>query len=181
MLTAVNVEGEIVYLRNLEVKDISEKYICWLNDKEVNRFLSVEGQIQSYETVKGYVESFQRDQNKILLGIFLKGNDEHIGNVTLSGIDWRNKFGAVGLCIGDKKFWRKGYGSEVLECVKKLAFEVIGLNRLESSVNVENTVSIRLFEKAGFKIEGKLRQREKIGDRYLDGVIMGILRSEYKG
>ncbi len=180
-VAGIEIQGERIYLRSLGVRDISKKYISWLNDREVNRFLSIRGQRQSYETVRDYVDSFKRSQNKILLGIFLKDNDQHIGNVTISSIDWQNKFGAVGLCIGDKKCWRKGYGSEVLKCVKELVFGMIGLNRLEASVNVENTASVALFGKAGFKVEGRLRQREKMGNRYLDGVIMGILRSEYKG
>jgi len=176
----IEIEGERIYLRNLEVEDISRKYISWLNDREVNRFLSVRGQRQSCETVRDYVESFKHSKDKILLGVFLKDNNEHIGNVTFS-IDWKNRFGVVGLCIGDKKCWSKGYGGESLECAKELAFEEMGLNRLEASVNVENTMSKKLFGKVGFKVEGRLRQRDRIGNRYLDGVIMGILRSEYKG
>jgi RimJ/RimL family protein N-acetyltransferase len=179
VLSKVMILGKRIYLRNLKVEDISQEYISWLNDCQINKFLSIRDEFQTYKTVRCYIESFEGRRDKLLLGIFLKENNQHIGNVTLSHIDWKNDFAVIGICIGNKTSWKRGYGEEALDCIKKFVFEELKLNRLEAGVCKDNIASIKLFKKVGFKIEGRLREREKINDRYIDGLIMGLVKREY--
>jgi len=179
-LSRVLITGKRIYLRKFEVKDISDKYIFWLNDPQVNKFLSTRSQHQTYEVVKSYVELYQKKKNGLLLGIFLKENEQHIGNLTLSHIDWENNFAVVGVCIGDKDYWKQGYGEEVLGCIKKLVFEKLRLNRLKAGVCEENVASVELFKKSGFKIEKKWKTKLKIDDIYCNGLMMGLSKEDYE-
>jgi RimJ/RimL family protein N-acetyltransferase len=61
------------------------------------------------------------------------------------------------------------------------SFETPNLNRVFLRVFENNPGAIRLYEKAGFMHEGCLRQAEYQQGKFLDVLVMGILRSEYKG
>lgn len=115
----IKLVGRRVYLRNLRAKDITREYIQWLNDPEVNRFISARRKRQTRKTVLAYVNSFKGRKDKLLLGIFLKENGRHIGNLTLSNINWESKFSVVGICLGNKLYWRKGFSLESLRLVEK--------------------------------------------------------------
>lgn len=176
----IQIDAERIYLRKLNESDITVKYINWLNDPEVNKFLSTRFSTQNHETVRDYVRSFNKANNKLLLGIFLKDGDIHIGNVTFSHIDWFNNFATIGISIGDKNYWGKGYGYETLSCIKNFSFETLKLNRLEAVVDINNLGSLKLFKKVGFEVEGVLRKREKIDDEYTDGIFLGLLNDDNK-
>ncbi|MBN2057343.1 MAG: GNAT family N-acetyltransferase [Candidatus Saganbacteria bacterium] len=172
----VMIENKRIYLKQLAVTDITDAYINWLNDPEVNRFLSVRGGAQDRQMVEKYVASYDGDDNRLLLGIFDKASRKHIGNITFSSINRRSGVGAIGIAIGDKSFWGKGYGSEALQAAVDLAFAVLKLRRVEAGINAENAASISLFNKAGFVEEGRLKEREKFGDRYVDFLWFGLLK-----
>ena len=64
----------------------------------------------------------------------------------------------MGLFIGDKSCWNKGYGTEVMRLLLRSGFETLNLNRIFLRVDEANKGGIRAYEKAGFVHEGRLRQ-----------------------
>lgn len=58
------------------------------------------------------------------------------------------------------EFWSQGYAGEACAAVMAHARAVLGLPRLLAVVNEDNTRSIRLLEKMGFRCEGKVRLAE---------------------
>ena len=175
----INIANKRIYLKNLEVRDITPEYISWLNDPAVCKFISTYGFRQTYQKVRSYVESFKEKGDRLLLGIFLKANNRHIGNLTFSHIDRKDNFAAIGICIGIKELWGNGYGEEALDCAKKIAFQRLKLNRLEAGALIANTGSVRLFKKCGFKVEGRLREKEIKDGIYHDALIMALLKKDY--
>jgi len=167
--------GERVYLKEFKVDDISEDYVNWLNDPDVNQFLSIRGTIQDIKMVKEYVASFAEKKNKMLLGLFDKNNGKHIGNITFSSIDHKNCVGIIGIAIGDKAYWGKGIATEALNLAVNFAFSVLKLHKLEAGVSANNVPSQKLFAKAGFSQEGLLKEREKFGSNYVDVLVFGLL------
>jgi len=173
-----DVVGERIIIRPLKVSDVSQRYVDWLNDPEVNRFLDIRGISQNMEMVKNYVLSHQGAINRLLLGIFDSSSKLHIGNVTFSSIDLINNAAYIGIAIGDKVYWGKGYATEALLLAINLAFHKLKLHRLEAGVSIKNLPSQKLFEKVGFKKEGILKERGKFGDIYVDGLIYGLVNEE---
>ncbi len=86
----------------------------------------------------------------------------------------------VGLALGEKRAWNKGYGTETVELLLKEVFEQLNLHRAEWWTFAENTTSLRLAEKMGFKEEGRLRDTVFFDNRFHDMVVLGLLRDEYK-
>lgn len=172
------ITGKSIYLRSFTENDISRRYINWLNDPQVNVFLSTRNIKQNYKSVQNYIKSFIKCSDKLLLGIFLKKTNLHIGNITFCPIDWKNNFSALGICIGDKKYWHKGLAREALIIAIEFGFNQLKLHRLEAGINSMNKTSLKLFQSLGFKKEGILRQREKMHNTYINGIYLGLLESE---
>jgi RimJ/RimL family protein N-acetyltransferase len=81
--------------------------------------------------------------------------------------------------IGEKLEWNKGYGSEVMSLLVKHCFETLNLNRVMLRVYTDNIRAVRSYEKAGFVLEGRLREAVYKFGKYDDVLIMSVLRSEW--
>ena len=83
------------------------------------------------------------------------------------------------ITIGETDAWGHGYGTEAARLMLWLAFERIGLHRVGLSVFAFNERAIRSYEKAGFRVEGRLREAIARDGRYWDEIQMGVLRDEW--
>jgi RimJ/RimL family protein N-acetyltransferase len=82
--------------------------------------------------------------------------------------------------VGEREYWGRGYGTEAMRLVLQFAFQELNLHRVSLGVFAYNERAIRSYEKAGFRIEGRLRQGiHRVNQRW-DEVVMGILRSEWE-
>ena len=87
--------------------------------------------------------------------------------------------GEYGIFIGEEVARGRGIGTAAAKLMMQYAFEELKLNRLQLEVFSHNPRGIKAYEKAGFTIEGALRQSLYINNKYSDEIIMGILREEY--
>lgn len=72
----------------------------------------------------------------------------------------------------------RGIAPAAARLLAKWGFEVLGLQRIEITVALENTRSLRAAEKAGAKREGVLRNRINIGGKMHDAVMHSLLPGE---
>ena len=171
--------GTQIYLRPLEHEDLNENYLRWLNDPQVNRYM--ESGIFPYtktELERFYGQSVG-SQNQVILAIIDKQTNQHIGNVKLGPINWIHRKATFGILIGDKQFWGKGIGSEATRLMVEYGFQRLNLRRIDLGVYAEHQAAVRIYEKLGFKVEGRFRQDLFHEDQYKDRLWMGLLRSEY--
>ena len=96
------------------------------------------------------------------------------------GVTWGDRWGEIGILIGDKEFWNRGYGTDATRALVRWGFDGLNLNRIWLRVYEDNARAIRCYEKVGFRIEGRLRQDRFRDGRYLDTIIMAILRDEFR-
>ena len=92
-------------------KDISDKYVKWMNDKSVHPYSVQKFKKHTLKNVKKYVSDINKSKNIFLFGIFLKNKRtlNHIGNIKLGPIHEYYKSSHISYFIGDKKFLNKGY------------------------------------------------------------------------
>lgn len=76
-------------------------------------------------------------------------------------------------------FWGKGYATEVAKKIIRIAFEELGLHKVEAGVAVENERSIRVLEKAGMKQEGLRRKILPIRGQWIDNYHYAILEQDH--
>ena len=110
-------------------------------------------------------------------GICLKSAaDELIGAIWLK---WKGTPSNRGFWLG-RKFWRQGIMREALSAILTVAFESLGLHRVEAVVDDVNEPSKALLRSLGFTHEGTLRQRFFFRDRYWDEHYFGLLRGDWR-
>ncbi|MBU7025134.1 MAG: GNAT family N-acetyltransferase, partial [Theionarchaea archaeon] len=90
-----------------------------------------------------------------------------------------NRKAELGIFIGEKKYWGKGYGTEAVRLGLKLAFEALNLNKVYLRAFINNKRAQKCYEKAGFKKEGILRQDMFKNGNYIDCIVYSILMEEY--
>lgn len=173
----IKIETDNLILTTLKVEDVTQDYVNWLNDSEINRFLDIDSG-QTVQSCLSYVKSFEGRREAALIGIFYKENGLHIGNMTLSPIDWRNKYAWIGISLGRKEYRGRGLAKEALVALTKYCFEELGFHGLRAGVGTNNKKSISLFSECGFKSEGFLRESGLRNGRFEDSYVFSILENE---
>jgi RimJ/RimL family protein N-acetyltransferase len=172
--------GKRIRLRGNEHSDLP-KFVGWLNDPEVRRYLSKSMPISQAAEEQWFENMLKRPPEERPLGIEIKDGDSWrlIGNCGIFDINWRTRSAEVGLFIGDKSCWNMGYGTEVMCLLLRHSFETLNLNRIFLKVDLENLGGIRVYEKAGFIQEARMRESDFREGKYCDILIMSVLRSEW--
>jgi ribosomal-protein-alanine N-acetyltransferase len=106
------------------------------------------------------------------------GNDALIGTCSLFALDTTHRRAMIGYALA-RAHWGRGYAQEALRLALEHAFNTLALNRVEADVDPRNTASMRLLERCGFKREGVLRERWRVGDDVQDSAIYGLLARDH--
>lgn len=169
----------VISLRPLTLADTSN-IVRWRNQPEVYKNLYSQNLIteeQHTNYFHKYVETGLVRQYIIVADI--NGTPVDIGTVFLKDIDSISNKAEYGLFIGELQAQGKGFASLVAEETLKIAFKNLGLNRVYLTVFANNVRAQKSYEKAGFRKEGVLRQDFFDGEKYVDIICMGILKSDY--
>lgn len=178
-MKSVFLEGKDIYLGPISINDKLDKYESWLNDQELTKYMSSGNFPITIEGVKNYIIACIKSKEDLLLGIFLKKGKKHIGNVKLHQIDWINRHAGMGIIIGDRNYWGKGYATEVINLITKHAFAKLNLRKVYAGVIDGNDGSKRAFEKVGYVVEGVMKEHFIFEDKYLDCYLMAIFKINY--
>ncbi len=114
--------------------------------------------------------------NCVYFAVETNADARHVGNVWLWNIDWRHRKAELRIAIGDSGATDKGLGTEAISLLCSYAFERLNLHKLYAYVLAINPRARRAFEKAGFVVEGTLREDRWVVDHYSDVYLLGILR-----
>jgi RimJ/RimL family protein N-acetyltransferase len=172
--------GKRMRLRAVEHDDV-KKFHEWVNDPEVTIGLALYLPMSMVDEENWFNSLAKRDPKEKPLAIEVrKGKTwKLIGNCAVFDIDPVNSSAELGIMIGDKSEWNKGYGSEVMTLLVRHCFETLNLNRAFLRVYTDNIRAVRSYEKAGFILEGRLREAVYKSGTYEDVLIMSVLRSEW--
>lgn len=174
-------KGKKTYLRPLQSTDLTEEYLNWINDPEVNKYLEVRHKKQTIDTLKGFYDQINSSEDSIIFAIIDNETKKHIGNIKLGPINWQHKNAVLGLMIGDKNFWRKGLGTEAVKLLLGYSFDILGLHKLSLGLIAENNIAFKLYKKVGFKEEGHMKEECFFEGKFHEKIIMSIFKKEYKG
>ncbi len=137
----------------------------WEPKREADYF-----EIDSIEKMLKFEKQAANERNALSLYIFKKDDGKLIGNVKLSSI----VYGIFLSCFAgyklDKDELGKGYMTEALREVVRIAFEEYGLHRIEANIMPRNKASRKVVKKLGFKKEGKANKYLKINEVWEDHI-----------
>lgn len=178
MTNKVKLLGEHIYLRTLVDTDVSKRYVGWLNDPELNRFLESRFTVWTLENLISYV-TLQHQDNVFHFAICLVQEDLHIGNIKLGPINSKHLFADIGIMIGEKSCWGHGYGTEAIRLMTAFAFDQLRLKKLTAGSYSCNLASIRAFETCGFVREGRLKDHYLCGETRVDAILLGCTAADF--
>jgi RimJ/RimL family protein N-acetyltransferase len=103
---------------------------------------------------------------------------EYLGEAVVLDLDAENESAGYRVALAGPHVYGRGYGTEVTRLVVDHALDTVGLHRLELEVFAYNPRARRVYEKCGFRLEG--RRRDALlweGSRH-DVLVMSVLRTD---
>jgi RimJ/RimL family protein N-acetyltransferase len=125
----------------------------------------------SREETKKWIEMCINKTNGYEQKAILDDHGKHIGWVDLKNFDRMNKYAELGIAIGDKNYWGKGYGLAAMKAMLNYGFNEMGLNKVWLRVEVDNEQAIRSYKGMGYVEEGIPRQDRLRKDVFVDRLL----------
>ena len=129
--------------------DELKHYLSWMRNKKANPFIQGVNENFSSQKLIDYVLEKNDSKTALLLGIFVKPDKTHIGNIKIEPIIPR-KSAAIGILIGEEDWRSKGVGFEVMSRALVYCFNELELETVELGVNKKNIAAINLYSRIGF-------------------------------
>ncbi len=173
------IEGEKVRLVAVSTQYL-QYYKKWINDPEVSDYLGAIGFPLNMKEERAWVERAISPECPSQHFTVLTKKGRPIGNASLMEIEWLHRNAQLGIMIGDKAYWDKGYGTDTIMTLLDYGFSTLGLHKIELRLNVENKRALTCYKKCGFKLEGKKREQTFHDGKYCDELIMSVLKSDWE-
>jgi len=170
--------GEKVMLRPMRADDITRQHV-FDQDVELYGLDSTYPRVSSLEhTQTFYDRRTKPDENIAQFAIEADGT--YIGHCALRDLQNRHGNLELGILIGDRAYWGRGYGRETIKLLLQYGFHYLGARRIALTTHAKNKRAIRCYHACGFVEEGRPRKVVWIEGEYTDLVEMSILREEWK-
>lgn len=175
--------GSLVRLCAINTATDAEANSKWTHNSDFLRFSDASvAQMYSAKHVAKFFEKELEGESPIMYAFSIRTleGDRLIGEIDLSGINWAQGDTFVGIGIGDRSDWGKGYGTDAMRIILRFAFMELNLHRVTLNTFEYNPRAIRSYEKCGFQVEGRQRGMLNRDGKRWDIIYMGILREEWE-
>jgi RimJ/RimL family protein N-acetyltransferase len=174
--------GKLVRLTMEEPDARSGAEVRWQRDSEFVRLADADPIVLASERkIREWFEKQAErgfDAKRYPFSIRALAEDRFIGFVGL-WVDLVHAEAWVGIGIGEREFWGKGYGTDAMRVILRYAFTELNLFRVTLGVHEYNPRAQRSYEKAGFRLEGRSRMDMFREGKRTDSLWMGILREDW--
>ncbi len=174
--------GKHVRLAAVDPEEMSKRLTHWSRDSEYMRLLNGEAlRMNSAVANKKWLEKDLEEASPDLFYFTVHSLADNvlIGDIAIEVSSWSARNAFIGLGIGEPEARNKGYGTDLMNVILRFAFMELNLWRVTLNVFEYNPRAIRVYEKAGFRHEGRFRKFMHRDGRRWDMLFMGILREEW--
>jgi RimJ/RimL family protein N-acetyltransferase len=172
--------GERVTLRSIEKEDQETLWRFW-NDLEVELAGGGDPPLPtSLERMRARFEREEREGARTKTDFMMEVDGATIGYCGLFHFDEAARHCELGIGIGEKDHWGRGYGREAVNLLLDYAFRIRNFRRVWLETHASNERAIRAYRACGFVEEGRMREHVWLAGRYVDNVIMGVMREEWQ-
>ncbi len=174
-------QGERIELTPLQIVNIHQ-HLAWNNDPELN-YLDSEVPYQK-ETFGAFKERFERmvfRPSPSLRDFEIHAEDGTlIGVAFVTQISRHNRHCSVGVTIGNRDYWGRGYGRASMAVLLDYCFNCLEMHRVGAETFEYNTAWKNLVLGMGFRPEGIERDYLYRDGQYWDKEIFSMLEAEYR-
>jgi RimJ/RimL family protein N-acetyltransferase len=177
--------GEKVRLAAPNPETDAETVAAWSRNWEFSHLLQMGApRLWTAQSVKAELAETQDDEKSrdrmFPFVIRLLDDDRLVGFADLEVNYWPQRDAWLAIGIGQRDDWGRGYGTDAVRLLLRYVFAELNLERVTLNVFAYNERAVRSYLKAGFEMEGRLRERLRRGDRRYDMLFMGALRDEWQ-
>ena len=144
---------ERIELFLLEPAHVTVRYVEWLCDHDVNRYLESRFLRHDMTSTAAFVSAMREHPDVLMLGIHSLASGTHVGNIKLGPIDRNHGIADIGLMIGERSAWGRGVASDAIDTVVRIAGQQLRLRKVTAGCYASNVGSEIAFRKAGFHVE----------------------------
>lgn len=177
-MPAPYLESKRLYYKALSLENCTQEYVDWLNDEDVNYYLERAGNY-TINKLREYLTEVEKDGTILFWAIYLKENNQHIGNIKIEPVYRKHKRGEYGIMIGAKEQWGKGYAGEATKTIINYCFENEDLHKITLGVVEDNKSAVELYKKLGFILEGKYIDHGIYGGKYCNQLRMAVFNPNH--
>ena len=174
--------GELVRLTAEEPETRAKIEVAWNRDSEYQRLAEMgPAMMPSEKALKEWFEKQAEkgfEQKRYSFAARTLDGDKLVGFFSL-WVDLIHSEAWVGIGIGDRDFWGKGYGTDMMKLCLQYAFTELNMHRVSLGLHAYNARALKTYEKVGFRFEGTTRKDTMREGKRTDGFWMGILRDEW--
>ena len=175
--------GELVRLTFEEPESYAKVEVRWQRDSEFIRLAdSKPVRFSSEKRIRERYVEHRLDQGfdpeYFSFSVRTLTDDRLIGFLGMR-VDLIHGVASVGIGIGERDLWDKGYGTDMMKVCLRYAFSELGVQSVSLGVFAYNARAVRSYEKAGFRLEGRTRKDVHREGKRSDTLWMGILREEW--
>jgi RimJ/RimL family protein N-acetyltransferase len=173
------IRGEKIYLTELDL-DNAETIRAWLNDPEVYKYLMVGHTPISKEDERRYYQADAVSSDTRNFEIHVAEDGRYIGNVGLKDIDPIHRHAELGISIGHKEDWGKGFGFDAIVTCLRYAFDTLGLHTVKIRAHADHSRALELYRRVGFVEVGRERETVFQDGRFADYVALDMIDREFR-
>lgn len=150
-------------------KYLKARYVAWLNDPEVVRFSEQRHHHHTLASCRHYWQSFIDTPNLFWAIVVPDSSLGHIGNIN-AYVDEKNSLADIGIIIGEKAVWRKGYGLEAWQAVCGYLLDDAGIRKVTAGAMALNEGILQIMKKSGMVPDGR-----RVGHYILNAVEVDVI------
>ncbi|TLW93272.1 GNAT family N-acetyltransferase [Saccharomonospora piscinae] len=171
--------GEHVVLRPLEPGD-ADTFHRWHNDRDVVRWLAFDYDESLAQIRARFAERQVNTYSKVVLGVETRVTRQLIGAATLRDATPETARAEVDFYLGEKDQWGRGYGTDAMRTLCRYGFDAMRLHSIALWVVADNDAAVRVYEKVGFRHDGRHRDAFRGQGRWHDMILMSLLEGELR-
>jgi RimJ/RimL family protein N-acetyltransferase len=181
--TTLRYRGELVRLAAIEPEADAEVFAEWFDDPMATRLAGFRpvwpmNRASAQERLEEWVKA---SPGTINFAARTVADDRLVGGIGLMDINGADGHAQLGLSIYKQDDWGHGYGREMIVLALRYAFNELNLHRVWLTTPGFNERAMKLYERLGFRHEGRGREHILLDGTRWDVVYMGMLRDEFEG
>ncbi|HRJ55607.1 MAG TPA: GNAT family protein [Anaerolineales bacterium] len=172
--------GTLVRLASFSPEVMARNFLKWDRDTEMQRLSDVvPTQLWSEKKIKEYVEGWKESETSYRFAICPLEEEKFIGMVSLWVSSWNHGEAWLGIYIGEREYWGKGYGTDAMRLIVQYGFTELNLRRISLGLHAFNERALKSYLKVGFQMEGCERGGFLRDGVRCDDYVMGLLREDW--
>ncbi len=172
------VPGEHIFLSHVQREDLP-LYSRWFADLELTAYLGATGMAFMPEHEEEWYQKVVQDRGNKTFAIIVRETRQPIGSVSLMNVNHQHRRAEMGIAIGEKTAWGRGYGSEAVRLICDYGFTFLDLHMIYLWHTAFNERGHRAYLKAGFQVAGRLREALSFNGQRYDHVLMDLTREDF--